>query len=81
MLLPPCPPVLQGEVCHNLGVGPPMLSLKELTADRLCTGLQQLLHQRSYRVAAEAVSASLKLDDGLSAALLAVADTLNDLEQ
>lgn len=64
-------------MCARLGVGPPTLFLKGLTAAQLSTALQQLVSHASYYTAAEKVAAGLTHEDGLEAALLSVHRTLH----
>lgn len=60
-------------MCHALGVGPPVLFLKGLTAPRLFTAMYRLLQEHTYSQAAQQVAENLQEEDGLSAALQAVA--------
>lgn len=66
-----------GELCHNLGVGPPVLPLKGLTAERLCAAMQQLLLNSSYKQAAQVVAAKLQAEGGLAAALDSICASLS----
>lgn len=63
-------------MCHALGVGPPVLFLKGLTAARLFTAMHRLLREHSYSQAAQQVAESLQEEDGLSAALQAMQQSL-----
>lgn len=63
-------------MCTQLGVGPPALSLKGLTAQQLFTALQQLVHNPAYQTAAQTVATGLTQEDGLEVALMSVHQTV-----
>lgn len=63
-------------MCARLGVGPPPLPLKGLTAGALAGALQQLLDNPHHARAAQAAAAALTQEDGLEGALLSIRQTL-----
>jgi hypothetical protein len=71
-----CHAVRRGDACAQLGVGPPPLSLKGLTAAQLGAALQALVCDPAYEAAAARVAVGLNQEDGLEAALLSVHRTL-----
>lgn len=64
-------------VLLQMGVGPAPIPLDQLNSSKLLAALQQLVHHQSdFRSAAEHIAAQLVREDGLAAAVSAVARTL-----
>jgi UDP:flavonoid glycosyltransferase YjiC (YdhE family) len=65
-----------GDVCHSIGVSPPVIPLKGIASGQLAAGMRALLSRPHYAAAAQRVAVRLQQEDGLSAAVASVHATL-----